>query len=914
MAPDFRVLGPVEATVGGKPVSVGGQPLTLLAGLLVRANSTVSTDLIEYWLWDGDNSAPRRAKGAIQTYVARLRQALGADVVRTVAGGYLLNADQTSLDLLRFEALIARGTAAETAGDLTAAADLLTDALELWRGPALTGVTSDALHRDEVPRLSERRLDAWQLLADVRLALGDPPVAELQRLTREHPLRERFAEQLVLGLFRAGRPADALAAYRQAAAALAEETGLDPGPALRSLHERVLAGDPGLDLPTRAPDAVGWVAPHQLPHDVAGFTGRDAELAGLLADRPAGRAVVAVEGTAGVGKSALAVHAAHRLAADYPDGQVYLNLRGYGPGAPRDRRSSLELLLGSVGVGPDRMPPDTTAREALWRTRTAGRRMLVVLDNARCTTQVRPLLPGAGSLVLVTSRAELRGLVAREGARRLSLARLTPGEARDLLAEAVGRERVAADPAGSEDFLRRCAYLPLAIRILGERASRYPDLSLTEFVSEVDAEGDGLARFDLTDDEETDLRAVFAPSYLALTDAAARLFRLLGAHPGPEFGLPVAAALLSVPPADARVLLGELVRAHLLEQRRPGRYEFHDLLREYATELLRAAPEGADADKRVLTWYVGAAVAAFVRLPPPASLAGIEVPPAVEIADQAEATAWFDHEWTNLVAAVRHAYATGHDRRAWQLTRTTQPYLLNGTHLADARTVHEIGLAAARRLEDGLAEGYMLNGLGVLQSRLREDDGAVSSFEQGLVVARRIGDRVSQRAMLTNLVIAYQRVGRHLAALRAGKQAVVIARETGLPAHQANVLNNIAEVYLELGKYTEAAQHASESHALTGEGGSLRCLGRAYAGLGDHATGAHHLERAAARYRELDRRYDAADSLRLLGEVRLSAGDRAGARDAWQQALAEFERQGHLDAGRVREHLADLDSLRTATG
>lgn len=874
MALDFRVLGPVEATMDGKSVSLTGQPLTLLAGLLVHANRTVSTDRIGYWLWDTDAATPKRAKNAIQTYVMRLRQAFGDEhVVRTVPGGYRADADQSTLDLLRFDALSARDDVAA-----------LREAVGLWRGAALTGVSSDALQRDEAPRLTERYLDTWERLADALLAAGQTPVTELRELTAEHPLRERFWEQLVLALHQAGRQADALATYRRAATVLAEEAGLDPGPGLRALQNRVLAGE-------SPPPVTGWTVPHQLPNDVAGFTGRTEELAAL----PVVPGAVSVEGTAGVGKTSLVVHLAHQVADDFPDGQVYLNLRGYGPGAPRVRNSSLDLLLQSVGLPPDQLPADVGAKEALWRSRTAGRRMVVVLDNARCTTQVRPLLPGPGSLVLVTSRTELRGFVAREGARRVTLSRLGPDDARALLATAVGADRMAADPAGADEFVARCAYLPLAIRVLGERASRFPDLSLSEFLTEFMPAG--LGGFGLLDDDETDLRTVFAPSYEALCDEAARLFRLLGAHPGVEFGVGVAAAVLSVPVAHARFLLGELVRAHLLEQRGPRRFEFHDLLREYAAELLTEDGEDGTA---VLDWYLGVAFAAFRTSYPTANVAGMDVTPVADFTDPAD---WFELEWGNLVAAVRHAHEHGHDRHAWQLARLLQPFLGARGNLADLRATHEIGLAAARRLDDQHAIGYMLNGLGILGARFGHDDQAIALFEQRIAVARKVGDPLGERAAHANLILPYQRTGRYRAALRAAKQAMALEHDLN-PGKRAVTLNNLAEAYLLAGRPDRAVTEASHAHELVPHGASLRVLGMAHEALGDLPAAAAHLRDAIASFHAEGAEFDEAEATWRLGRVLGALGDQAAARQALSDALVRFDRLGYAEAERIRDELA----------
>lgn len=880
MAPNFRILGPVEATVDGTPVSVTGQPLTLLAGLLVHANTTVSIGRIEQWLWDTDDAAPKRAKSAIQTYVMRLRQAFGDErVVRTVAGGYRVDADDSTLDLLRFESLVARGDVRS-----------LTSAVDLWRGPALTGITSDALARDEVPRLVEQHLDAWERLIDTQLAHDESPVAELRRLTAAHPLRERFWEQLVLALHRSGRQADALAAYREAASVLAEETGLDPGPSLRALQERVLAGDLVI-TPAAATAAEGWLTPYQLPNDVVGFTGRAAQLAAL----PAEPGLVAVEGTAGAGKTALVVHLAHRVAHAFPDGQIYLNLRGYGPGEPRKRHSSLDLLLQSVGLRPDQLPADVGARETLWRSRTTGRRMIVVLDNARCTTQVRPLLPGPGSLVLVTSRTELRGLVAREGARRLTLPRMTPDEARALLVEAVGEDRVAADPAGADELLARCAYLPLAIRVLGERASRFDSMPLSRFLSEFLPAG--LAGFDLDDDAETDLRAVFAPSYEALCESAARLFRLLGAHPGADFGVGLAAGLLDVPAGQARFLLGELVRAHLLEQVEPHRYQFHDLLREYAFELL-----GDEGGANALDWYLGAALAAFQRFYPHSNLAGFDVEPTIELADSAEATAWFEAEWGNAVAGVKYAATHGYDRHAWQLTRLLQPFLGAAGNLTDLLATHKAGLAAARRLGDPHAIGYMLNGLGVVRARQGRYEEAISYFEERVAIARKLGDRAGERAALDNVILPYQKVARHRAALRAARQAMLVG-QAATPDKRAITLNNLAEAYLLAGQPERAVTEAVRAYEQVPHGASLRVLGLAYEALGDLSTSEGYFDRAIRFFRDRGAELDEAESLRFLGRVRRSLGDAGGAEAALSAALARYERLGYAEAEKVQAEL-----------
>jgi tetratricopeptide (TPR) repeat protein len=521
--------------------------------------------------------------------------------------------------------------------------------------------------------------------------------------------------------------------------------------------------------------------------------------------------------------------------------------------------------------------------------------MIVVLDNARCTTQVRPLLPGPGNLVLVTSRTELRGLVAREGARRLTLPRMAPDEARALLAEAVGEERVAADPDGASEFLARCAYLPLAIRVLGERASRFATMPLSQFLSEFLPAG--LAGFDLDDDAETDLRAVFEPSYEALCESAALLFRLLGAHPGPDFGVGLACALLDVPEPRARFLLDELVRAHLLEQPEPHRYQFHDLLREYAAELL-----GDEGGAAAIDWYTGAALAAFQLFYPHSNIAGIDITPTIELADGEAATRWFETEWNNAVAGVRYAATHGYDRQAWQLTRLLQPFLGARGNLTDLLMTHRAGLTAARRLGDPHGIGYMVNGLGVVSARQGRYDEAIEYIEERVAIARKLGDRAGERAALDNLILPYQKVGRYRAALRAARQAMLVGRDATADK-RAITLNNLAEAYLLAGRPERAAAEAARAYELVPHGASLRVLGLAYEALGDLRKGADHLGRAVKFFHGQGADLDEAESLRLLGRVRRFLGDAGGAQEALSTALAWYRRLGYAEAEQV---LAEL--------
>ena len=684
---DFRVLGPAEVTADGHPVPLGGsRPLIVLAGLLLRANRVVPVDELGRWLWNDDR---RRSKGALQTYVLRLRRALGDEVViRTESGGYLIELDDDLLDLSRFRALATRGKAAMDRGESRRAAAHFAEALAQWRGPALLNVESDALHRDEVGQLAEERLRVREQWADALLDVGEysTVIPELTRLTRENPLRERLHEQLMVALYRSGRQAEALDVYRRISGVLAEELGLDPGPALQRTRQAILTGtDDGHTAPARYRLGAEPQVPHQLPADLPTFSGRECDLKALHAllpeavDADTSTPIASVEGMGGIGKTTLAVHFAHEIADRFPGGQVYLNLRGYGPGEPVEPSAALESMLTALGVPCEAIPGDLDGRAASWRTHSAGRRLLVLLDNANRTEQVRPLLPGPGCLVVITSRWQLRALVATHGARRIALAELGEEDAVELLASTIGLDRVARDPAATERFVRYCGGLPLAIRILAVRAAQFPDLPLDEFVDSLEA--DLLGSFDLADGEGTNIRSVFSYSYQALEPSTARLLRLLGLPTGVDFTAPAAAAVAGLELAAIRPKLETLAAAHLLAQPRPGRYQFHDLIRAYAGEVasqVDTAPQRDAALDRLLDWYLASALNASRRMRPERYYRLLELDDlagGLEFAGYHDALDWFGEEYGNLIAAV-HLARRRRDDVCWKLAWLLQSYFV----------------------------------------------------------------------------------------------------------------------------------------------------------------------------------------------------------------------------------------------
>ena len=622
-----RLLGPVDAVVDGEARAVRGlRRKAVLAVLALHAGEVVSTGRLTDAVWGQD--APATAVNTLQSHVSYLRTVLGdKGAILARPPGYLLDLCGDGTDVREAERLLRQ---AARSPEPAAAVRHLHNALNLWRGRPLADVTGVAWLEEQAERLDLLRLRVEQALSEARLAAGEHAelVPELERMAADHPFDERIVEQLMLALYRSGRQADALAVYQRLRTTLDAELGIGPGQALRDLETAILRQDRALDAPALAAATAAAAplvpVPAQLPPAVPAFTGRSAELASLdalagldaMVPRADGAgpaataevAICAVSGTAGVGKTALAVHWAHRVAGRFPGGQLYVNLRGFDPGgAGLDPGQALHGFLEAFGVPPARIPEDLAAQSGLFRSLLAGKRILVLLDNARSAEQVRPLLPGSpGCLAIVTSRDKLAGLVATEGARPLALDLLTAADARDLLARRLGADRVAAEPAAIACIIAACARLPLALTIAAARAATSPTFPLAAIAAELREAASALDPFD-AGESATDVRTVFSWSYRALSAPAARMFRLLGLHPGPDVAVTAAASLAAVPPGQARALLAELTRAHLLAEHAPGRYAFHDLLRAYASELASAQECPADrasAVHRLLDHYL----------------------------------------------------------------------------------------------------------------------------------------------------------------------------------------------------------------------------------------------------------------------------------------------------------------------
>lgn len=849
----FRVLGPVEALAGDIVLPTDGErPRVVLAGLLTHPGQRVTIAQLTRWLWDDDG--PRNARAAIQTYVSRLRRALGAaDVVRTEQGGYRLAVAGDAVDLTRFRDAAERGWAAAGREEHSAAVSAFDAALGEWSGEPLANVESEVLRRDVVSALREEALAVREARADALLALGQSRrlVAELTELSAGHPLRERVHEQLMVALYREGRQADALAVFDGVRAALDEELGLAPGPGLRAVRQAVITADPALE-----PGASGESdVPRQLPADVRGFTARDRELARLRALPPG--AVAVLEGTAGVGKSALAVHFAHQVAGDFPDGQLFLDLAGFGPVAPADPAVLLTRLLWAVGVPGEEVPAALDDRAALWRSRTTGRRFLVVLDDARDSAQVRPLLPGSGCLVLVTSRRRLGGLITRHGAKPITLRRFDRRDGGALLGGLLTGAVALPGTAAWTRAIELCAGLPLAIHILGERVNRQAGRSLEQVIAEFDEEA-ALRDFTLDDGEESDLRALFVHSYAALPGPVARLFRLLGLHPVGGVSVRSAAALAAVDVPEARRLLQQLGVAHLVEQRRPGRWELHDLLRDLAAELVAADGEAEAATTRLLEWYAASAVNAFDALRPYIEPEGADGPAVERFDGPDDSVAWVLAEQAGLVQAITKAYETGLDRQAWQIARPMAHVLLMCGEYALLIETHRTGLAAATRSDDRVGEAWMRNGLGLALRCNGELEPALAEFESALVAWRALSSVSGESMCLFNLATAYTALDRHAEALDVARRALELAPRSGNPINVAAANGVLGDILLNLDRPVEALVHAEralticEGAEATWEIGEARHgHGRALLGVGRHAEAERSLDAAVQIAREL---------------------------------------------------------------
>ncbi|MFJ6570684.1 AfsR/SARP family transcriptional regulator [Streptomyces sp. NPDC091292] len=940
----FAVLGPVRAWRGEAELDLGSpQQRAVLATLLLRRGRPVTLSELLDAVWGEE--PPPAAVSVLRTYVSRLRKVLepgrdaveGPSVVVSVGDGYLLRLRADALDLAVFERRVGEANKARAAGELSAAADLLHAALGEWQGAALAGLPGP-LAESEGSRLNQERLSALETRIDIDVKLGrhGEVIAELMALTAKYPLWEQLCRLLMLAFYRSGRQAEALAAYRRTRATLVAELGIEPGAPLKDLHDRILTADASLDADPRprrpdpppepaTPDATQVVRPAQLPPALSTFVGRSAELdwsRDLLRGNgrpPSTVLITSIGGMGGVGKSTLAVHWAHEIADRFPGGQLYINLRGFDPtGSAVAPDEAIRVFLDGLGVPLTRMPAGLEARAALYRSMLAERRVLVLLDNARDSDQVRPLLPGSpGCTVIVTSRNRLTGLVAGEGAHPLTLNPMTSAEAHDLLARRLGTARLAAEPHAADEIITRCARLPLALAIVAAHAAAHPGFPLSALAHELRDSHGSLDAFVGGDDLTTDVRAVFSWSYQALSVPAARLFSLLGLHSGPDLSVPAAAALAGLTTRDARRLLTELTRAHLLTEPFPGRYALHDLLRVYAGERVAAdetPQERERAVERLLAWYLHTADAAYPLLTPRRRRISIEPPPdgcrPLEFTEQDQALAWCETERVNLVAAVHQAAGSGQPGIAWRLPAVLWGFFYLRGHLHDWLDTARTGLSAARGAHDrpGEAQGLM-DTAAALRSVGRPGD-AIEELHRAVAGYEELGDTDGLGMAVGNLGDACLQLDRLDEAVAYISRSMDIERASGGAWAKGISLANLGDAYQRLGRFGEAIDCLEQALVILRandnrwvEGVSYDILGTVHGRLQHYDKAVEYYDLALKTHRDIGNRWGEGDTLSNLGDVRLEAGDPEAAHDSWRQALAIFAEFDHPDAEKVRAKL-----------
>ncbi|MDI1463269.1 BTAD domain-containing putative transcriptional regulator [Catellatospora sp. KI3] len=905
-----RLLGPIEVTgPRGRAALVGGRQRTLLGVLGLRAGQPVSPNRLAEALW-GDQP-PRTATQSLYSHIARVRQALDdcglPGVLVTRDSGYLLDLHPAQTDVARFHEHTDLGRRALAQGAAAQAATHLLDGLGLWRGTAFEDGEPAGWAVSEIERLAEARLSALDDLWDARLRLGEHATAadEIEQLLAADPGRERLVGLLMLALYRSGRHANAVRAYQRLREHLAEQLGVDPSPQLQRLHVAVLRRDPSLEFdgPTAAD------RPAQLPAAAGCFTGRAPEEAALDTMVDGTGRIAVISGPGGMGKTALAVHWARRVIDRYPDGQLFLDLRGHDPATAMPAAEAVAHLLRSLGVTADAAPHDL----GRYRSALHERRMLILLDDAATAEQIAPLVPPDGnSLLVVTSRHQLTALALDHEVVAISLDTLPHADASLLLRRVLGHDRVDREPAHADRLVDLCGRLPLALRIAAAKLAARPLRPLAELVADLTG-GDRLDTLTVPGDSRS-VRAVFASAYQTLSPPAAALFRRLGHHPGPTFTAHLAAAVAGRPVAEA---LDELAAVHLVTEVADGRYRFHDLIRLYAVE--RCGPDEAQrARAATLTWYLALAETANQTLEPArdrVKLSWHSPPPNLPpLPDAATVLSLLDGERPNLLPVARHAAAHGEPQVTWQLTYLLASYYTHRGHWAAYAEICREGLTAALRLDDPVGERLMRSGLGVACNVTHRHEDALRQLTRALELMREGGDQRGQGMALNNIAHAHAQLGRLPDARDAFTQALDLhTADDHLPGITL-ALNNIADIHTQLGDFDLAhvaldralrlARDLGSAHL---EGAVLQNLGEARLAAGDEDGALHHFGLALAIRRRNGEKRREAETSNAIGLVHLSRGEHASALDHFGRALARCRELD--DRGLEARTLANMSLL-----
>ena len=908
---EFRLLGPVEVDIDGKAVMIGAiRQQIVLAHLLLERDHVVSIDRLVDALWGDD--PPRTAKSQVQITISAMRRMLDPDIIATRPPGYVIRVSPEALDLARYEKLTARASRAAAQQRPHDAVNDLREALALWRGPALCGLQGEVMQA-AAAKLNESRISTYQECLALELQLGrhHDIIAELRKQVTESPLDERFRGQLMLALYRAGRQAEALEVFRVGREILRDELGLDPGDDLSRLGQAMLTHDPQLDAP--GPRHSAWLpvkanatlVPRQLPRTIDDFTGREEVLreisrvvtggasTGVAPDVP----VVVLTGRGGMGKTALAVRAAHLISSHFPDGQFYLQLR---PDMRHTSAALLEQLLCSVGVHPDAVPRDLDGRMAMYRTLLADRRVLIVIDGAFSTEHIIPFLPGTqGCAVIVTSVQRITGL---EGVHQIHVGPLDDQSARALLQALVGASQGKAETEAMDELVQLCEGIPLALRVVAAKLSLRPHWRIAHMLVQL---RDETRRLDELDLDGTSVRATLAVAYEALRKPAQRLLRRLTLLGTADFASWVGAPLLDAEIADAEDLLQQLVTSHLVEARvsEDGsvRFYLHDLVRIYAAERLVAMESASDrlrSMERLLSCWLFISTTAHRRIyggdfsvlhgtakhwKLPGQTMALLLQNPIE---------WFRVERNSLVAFIFQAAQLGMDELCWDLATTSATLFESGLYGDDWRDSHAAALEITRRADNQRGEAALLYSLGTLEVDARVST-ARHYFEQALKIFDAINDSQGQAMASSGLALVDSLEGNFEAALAGYRRAIAGFREVDDLASEGYTLKMMAQITANQPDYYVAAEEQLDAAlAIARKIQAPRLAAQVQYALAELALRRGRVEPASDALasvlrltRSLDDTVGQAYTLTCMGKALRILGDLYGAQSALDEAL-----------------------------
>ncbi|MEV4071113.1 AfsR/SARP family transcriptional regulator [Nonomuraea fuscirosea] len=818
-SPDIRflLLGPLEIAVDGRAAQPTGRQRSLLAALLLDAGRVVSVGRLADHIWGDD--LPPSAPARLRALIAELRRALGPhgrDVILTRSPGYLLDTRAAAVDADQFVSLVEEARRAMEDGLHPEATDLYDQALALWRGSPFDDLSLPAAHAERY-RLEELKYEAVEGRAAALLAMGQgrSVIPALTQFVAEQPLRERPHALLMQALFGDGRVSDALSVYQGLRTALVRDLGVDPSDELQRLQQRILEGRPP------AKTAKPALVPRQLPPASGRFVGRAAALRRLDAGR-----VNLVVGPAGVGKTALVIHWAHSASGRFPDGQLFLNMRGFDQREPMSLSESLLLLLQGLGVAAKDIPLELDAQVALYRSLLAGRRVLVILDDVADPEQMRALLPGdPGCHAVITSRHRLASLAALDGVERLTLDVLDREETQRLLARSIGEDRLLREPEAAEELMALCGRLPLALSIAVSWIGDHEHRLIAHYVDQL-AEQGRLVRLRVEGHERVAVQAALDLSYKALMPAAQRMFRLLSLAGGGEISVAAAAALTRTSHERAVGLLGAVARIHLIKEIGPLRFAAHDLVLEYAAQRCTEedpAVERESAVRRLLDYYlctvIGTIEAAGIEVPDLAyDHARPEVTPT-PFATKRDALDWLDIEWDNLVVAVSRAATHGPRPYAWLLIEAMHDVLQHRRARGDWLRIAEIALIAAEREQDPRGQAAMCRLIGLVQWRIADLKSAMDYFERALELSRQASWPQGEAVALQGCGVVFKQLGEPHKAIPLYQRAVEIHHALGSRRGEARGLNNLASAHLMLAQLARAEECLQACLPLTDESG-----------------------------------------------------------------------------------------------